>query len=80
MQWLRDPNQGNVNNPDNVRQDANSHFRNKKKKYLKANSKINVSDLFWAIDDFKKSYQPRTKIVKDEKGDLVTDSHSTLAR
>ena len=25
-------------------------------------------------------YQPRTKIVKDEKGDLVADSHSIMAR
>jgi len=31
------------------------------------------------IDDFKKTYQPRTNIVKDEKGDLVGDSHSILA-
>jgi len=36
--------------------------------------------LFWAINDFKKGYQPRIKIVKDEKGDLVTDSLSNLAR
>ena len=28
----------------------------------------------------KKGYQPRTKIVKDETGDLVTDFHSILAR
>jgi hypothetical protein len=28
----------------------------------------------------KKGYQPRTNIVKDEKGDLVTDFHSILAR
>ena len=28
----------------------------------------------------KKGYQPRTKIVKDEKGDLVADSHSIMAR
>jgi hypothetical protein len=28
----------------------------------------------------KKAYQPRTNTVKDEKGDLVTDSHSILAR
>jgi hypothetical protein len=28
------------------------------------------------INDFKKGYQPRTNIVKDEKGDLFTDSHS----
>ena len=28
----------------------------------------------------RKGYQPRTKIVKDEKGDLVADSHSIMAR
>ena len=32
------------------------------------------------INDFKNGYQPRTNIVKDEKGDLVTDPHSILAR
>ena len=32
------------------------------------------------INDFKKGYQFRTNIVKDEKGDLVADSHSILAR
>jgi hypothetical protein len=33
----------------------------------------------WGISDFKKCYQPRTNIVKDEKGGLVTDCHSILA-
>ena len=28
----------------------------------------------------KKGYKPRTRIVKDEKGDLVADSHSIMAR
>jgi len=32
------------------------------------------------FSDFKKGYQPRANIVKDEKGDLVTDFHSILAR
>jgi len=32
------------------------------------------------MNDFMKGYQPRTNIVKDEKGDLVTDSHNILAR
>jgi hypothetical protein len=27
---------------------------------------------------FKKGYQPRTNLVKDEKGDLLADSHSIL--
>jgi len=37
-------------------------------------------DLYQGIIDLKKGYQPRTNIVKDEKVDLVTDSHSILAR
>jgi len=32
------------------------------------------------ISDFKKDYQLRTNIAKDEKGDLVADSHNTSAR
>ena len=32
------------------------------------------------INDFKKGYQPRTVIVKDEKGELVADPHSIMAR
>ena len=71
-----------------VRCDASRHFRNKKKAYLNAkieeletNSKINnVRDLYRGINDFKKGYQLRTIIVKDEKGDLVADSHSIMAR
>jgi hypothetical protein len=31
--------------------------------------------LYRGINDFKKRYQPRTNIVKDEKVDLVADSH-----
>ena len=34
--------------------------------------------MYRSINDFQKGYQPRNKIVKDEKGDL--DSHSILAR
>jgi ribosomal protein S2 len=48
---------------------------------LETNSKINnVRDLYGGIKDFKKGYQPRTIIVKDEKGDLIADSHSIMAR
>jgi hypothetical protein len=72
----------------NVRCDASRHFRNKRKAYLKAkseeletNSKINnIRDLYGGINDFKKGYQPRSVIVKVEKGDLFADSHSIMAR
>jgi UDP:flavonoid glycosyltransferase YjiC (YdhE family) len=85
---MQDPSQSNVENLNKVRRDASRHLRNKKKAYMKAkseelesNSRIkNVRDLYRGINDFKKGYQPRTNIVKDEQGDLVVDSHSMLAR
>jgi hypothetical protein len=47
---------------------------------LETNSKIkNIRDLYRGISDFKKGYLHRTNIVKDEQGDLVSDSHSILA-
>jgi hypothetical protein len=33
-----------------------------------------------AVNYVKKGYQPRTGIVKDEKGDLVADSYSIMVR
>jgi len=39
-----------------------------------------IRDLCGGIVDFKKGYWPRNNMVKDEKGDLVTDSHRILAR
>ena len=48
---------------------------------LETNSKIqNIRDMYKGFNDFKKWYQLRCNIVKDEKGDLVADSHSILAR
>jgi len=40
----------------------------------------NIRDLYRDVSDFKKGYQPRSDIVKAEKGDLVADCHSILAR
>jgi hypothetical protein len=86
MQWIQDPSQSNVDNLNNVRRDASRHFRNKKKAYLKSkteeletNSNINnIRDLYKGINDVKRGYQPKTMIGKDEKGDLVADSHSIM--
>jgi len=48
---------------------------------LVTNSMIkNIRDLYRGMNDFKKGYQHRTNVVKDKKGDLVTDPHSILAR
>jgi len=88
MLWIQDPRQSKVDNLNNVRRKFSRHFRNIKKEYMRAkieeletDSKIqNIRDLYRGINDFKKGYQPRCNIVKDEKGDLVADSHSVVAR
>jgi len=80
-------NQSNADNLSNVRHEASRHFRNKKMEYMKAeideleiNSKVkNFRYLHRGIIVFKKGYQSRSNIAKDEKGDLVTGSHSILA-
>jgi len=47
---------------------------------LETNSKVNYFNvLYRSINDFKEGYQPRTLIVKDEKGELFADPHSTMA-
>jgi hypothetical protein len=41
---------------------------------LESNSENkNIRDLYRGINEFKKGYQPRTNLVKDEKGDLLAD-------
>jgi len=88
IQWIYDPSQSNVDILNNVRREVSRHFRDKKKAYqrakieeLETNSKIqNIRDLYRGINDFKKGYQTRCNIVKDEKGDLVAESHSIVAR
>jgi len=78
----------NVDKLNKVRREVSRHFRNEKKAYLRAkieeletNNKIqNIRDLYRGISDFKKGYQTRCNIVKNEKGDLFADSHSIVAK
>jgi hypothetical protein len=86
LQWLRDPSEINWDNLDNVRREANRYFRNIKREHLKdkinelaMNSKNkNIRDLYRGINEFKRSYQQRNNLVKDENGDLLADSHNIL--
>jgi hypothetical protein len=79
LQWVQDPSESNVAILNNARREARRHIRNKKKEYLKAkideletNSKTkHIRDLYSGNSDFKKGYQPRTNIVKDEKNDWL---------
>jgi hypothetical protein len=88
LQWLQDPSETNEDNLSNVRQKTSTHLGNKKKEYLKdtinefhSNSKNkNIRDLYRGMNEFKKGYQSRTKVVKDERGDLLADPHKMLNR
>jgi hypothetical protein len=35
----------------------------------------NIRDLYRRINEFKRGYQPRSNLVKDETDDLLPDSH-----
>jgi hypothetical protein len=48
---------------------------------LETNSKNkNINDLYRCINEFKKGYQPRINIIKDENGNLLVDPQSVLNR
>jgi hypothetical protein len=88
LQWLQDPREVNEDNLSGVRWEASTHFRHKKRKYLKdkinkleSDSKNkNIRDLYRGINEFKKGYQPRTNLVKDKRGDLLVDPQKILSR
>jgi hypothetical protein len=88
LQWLQDPSEANEGNLSDIRREASRHFGNKKREYLKdkineleSNSKNkNIRDLYRGLNDFKKGYQSRTNLVKDDRGDLVADPHKIFNR
>jgi hypothetical protein len=46
---------------------------------IELNSKNkNIRDLYRGTTEFKKGYQPKTNLVKDERGDLLADSKQIL--
>jgi hypothetical protein len=46
---------------------------------LQTNNKTkNIRNLHRGINAFKKGYQPRINIIKDENGNLLADLHSVL--
>jgi hypothetical protein len=77
-----------VDNLNNVKRETSRHFRNKKRKYMKdridklaTNSKNkNIRDMYRGINVFKRSYQPRSNLLKNEDGDLLAYSHNILNR
>jgi hypothetical protein len=40
----------------------------------------NIRDLYRGITEFKKGYQPKTNLVKGERGDLLEDPQKVLTK
>jgi hypothetical protein len=72
----------------NLRSETSRIFRNKKRDYLKGkineletnNKNKNIRDLYRSINEFKKGYQARNNIIKDENGNLLADPQNVLNR
>jgi hypothetical protein len=85
---LQNPSQINGDNLQNLRHETNRTFRKKKREYLKGkineletnNKNKNIRDLYRGINEFKKGYQPRINIIKDENDNLLADPQSVLNR
>jgi hypothetical protein len=87
LQWLQNASQINANGLKNLRRETSRIFRNKKREYLKdkineleTNNKKNIRDLYRGINEFRKGYQTRINIIKDENGNLLADPQSVLNR
>jgi hypothetical protein len=72
----------------NERREASRQFKDIKRKYLKGkineivtNSKNkNIRYLYREISKFKKGYQHRNNLMKEENGHLLAVSHNILSR
>jgi hypothetical protein len=86
--WLQNPSQISGDNLQNLRCETSRTFRNKKREYLKDkinelecnNKNKNIRDLYGGTDEFKKGYEHRINIFKDENGNLLADLQSVLNR
>jgi hypothetical protein len=85
---LEYPSQINGDHLQILRHETSRTFRNKKREYLKGrineletnNKNKYFTDLFRGISEFKKGYQPRINIIKNENGNLLKDPQSVLNR
>jgi hypothetical protein len=83
---LKNPNQTNRDNLQNLRRETSRILRNKKREHLKgkineletSNKNKNIRDLYRGINVFKKGYKPRINIIKDENCNLIADPQNIL--
>ncbi|KAJ4441455.1 hypothetical protein ANN_11310, partial [Periplaneta americana] len=86
LKFLQNALEANRDNYFSEQLETSRTLRNKKRDYFKeeldkveTNSKNkNNRDSYKGIKEFKKRYQPRVNVIKDENGDLLAESHSIL--
>jgi hypothetical protein len=85
-QMLQNPSQINGDNLKNLICETSRTFRNKKREYLKGkineletnNKNKNIRDFYRGINEFRKGYQPKINIIKDDNGNLLADPQNVL--
>jgi hypothetical protein len=83
---LQNPSQINGDNLQSLRHETNKICRKKKREYLKGkineletnNKNKNIRDFYRGINEFKKGYQQRINILKDENVNLLAHPQSVL--
>jgi hypothetical protein len=88
LQWLQNLSQVNGDNQKNLRHETSRTFWKKKSECVKGkineletnNRNKNIRDLYRDRTEFKKGYQPRINIIKDENGNLLADPQNVLNR
>jgi hypothetical protein len=82
---LQNPSQVNLQN---LRSETSRTFRSKKREDMKGkineletnNKNKNIRGLYRGINEFKKGYQPRINIIKDENGNLIAGPQNIFNR
>jgi hypothetical protein len=81
LHWLQDPSKIHGDNLNNIRCEASREYLKDKINELATNSKNkHIRHLYKGINKFKRGYQPRCNLVKDENGHRLADSHNILYR
>jgi hypothetical protein len=83
---LQNPSQISGDNLKNLRCETSRTHRNKKRECLKDkfnefetnNKNKNIRDLYKGINEFRKGYQPKINIIKNENGNLFAVPHCIL--
>jgi hypothetical protein len=64
----------------NERNEEREYLKNKLNKFATNSKNKCIRDLYRVIHEFKRGYQSRNNLVKDENGDLLADSLNILSR